>query len=207
MHKSNFVVLDVETGGFSFKKNPITEIAMVAVDYETLEILDKQQFYIKPYDDLFIDPKALKVTGLKISDIKDGVDKKKAVKMILDFCKKNSKVRTIQNRPIMVGHNVKFDWGFVESLFDRCGKNIKESFVDRDCTMTLAKKANFKRLKLGEICEDLGIELTGAHRAMNDTLATVEVYKYFVQKLRGKSEVKMVNKSTEKERPRARFRF
>lgn len=42
------IVYDLETGGFSSEINGITEIAMVAIDLETLEIVDKFSTLIKP---------------------------------------------------------------------------------------------------------------------------------------------------------------
>lgn len=46
------IVYDLETGGFSPTFNSITEIAMVAVDLETLTIVDEMSTLIKPRIDL-----------------------------------------------------------------------------------------------------------------------------------------------------------
>lgn len=46
------IVYDLETGGLSCKKNNITEIAMVAVDLDNLEIIDEMSVMIKPTIDL-----------------------------------------------------------------------------------------------------------------------------------------------------------
>ena len=46
--ENNFVVLDLETGGFSASKNPITEIAVIVLDINLNEIL-RYENYIKPY--------------------------------------------------------------------------------------------------------------------------------------------------------------
>jgi DNA polymerase III epsilon subunit-like protein len=46
------LVYDLETGGLSLKYNSITEIAMVAVDLTTLEIIDQMQVVFEPYIDL-----------------------------------------------------------------------------------------------------------------------------------------------------------
>ncbi|UXQ88851.1 hypothetical protein [Tenacibaculum phage Larrie] len=66
------VVFDFETGGFDAKVNSVTEIAMVAVDLETLEIVDEMALLLKPRLDLryFKDmeaKKALKYIFKKIS--------------------------------------------------------------------------------------------------------------------------------------------
>jgi len=46
------VVYDLETGGLKKEVNSVTEVAMVSVDLETLEIHEKESFLIKPYVDL-----------------------------------------------------------------------------------------------------------------------------------------------------------
>lgn len=46
------VVYDLETGGFSCKHNSITEIAMVAIDLETLDIIEETSIMFRPQLDL-----------------------------------------------------------------------------------------------------------------------------------------------------------
>ena len=46
------IVYDLETGGLDFKINPITEIAMVVIDLDTLKIEDTFTAMIKPHLDL-----------------------------------------------------------------------------------------------------------------------------------------------------------
>lgn len=45
-------VFDLETGGFDYKINSITEIAGVIVDTETLQIIEEMSVLIRPYMDL-----------------------------------------------------------------------------------------------------------------------------------------------------------
>lgn len=46
------IVYDLETGGLDFETNPITEMAMVAVNLETLEIIDELSIVFLPRMDL-----------------------------------------------------------------------------------------------------------------------------------------------------------
>ena len=46
------VVYDIETGGLSSKYNSLTEIAMVAVDLESLEIIEEMSVVFEPHIDL-----------------------------------------------------------------------------------------------------------------------------------------------------------
>lgn len=209
MKKANYIVFDTETGGFSEKENPITQIALVALDGETLKEIDRFETYIKPYDDLKITKGALDVTGLKMVDINNGVDKKEAVKLISAFAKKNSPNGRPENRPILVGHNVQFDMKMLTSLFERCNKNWLDVFSPTQiCTMVLSKmfNPNIVSLALGNCCKDLGIKLSGAHRAMNDTLVTVQLAKVYINKLRANGDAVAV-KETEIKKSRTTFQF
>lgn len=46
------IVFDLETGGFNYKFNPITEFAGVVLENDTLEIIEEKSVLIKPYLDL-----------------------------------------------------------------------------------------------------------------------------------------------------------
>lgn len=189
MKKANYIVLDTETGGVNHEENPITQIALIAVDGVTFEELARDEFYIKPYDDLVILKKALQVTGLKMSDINDGLEKKKAVERITKFAKSNSPNSRAENRPIIVAHNAIFDVNMLNSLFERCNKSLWNVFSDNtQCTMLLSKMfdPSTSSLKLGVCCEKLGIELNDAHRAMNDTVATKDLFISYLRKLSNK---------------------
>lgn len=45
------LVFDFETGGFSYRFNSITELAVVSINLETLEIIEEKSVLIKPYID------------------------------------------------------------------------------------------------------------------------------------------------------------
>ena len=66
------IVYDLETGGLKKEYCSVTEIAAVAVDLETLEIIDETEMIIKPYLDLRVVPenalKAAKVLYKEVSE-------------------------------------------------------------------------------------------------------------------------------------------
>jgi DNA polymerase-3 subunit alpha (Gram-positive type) len=208
MQKANYIGFDCETGGFSSEKNPITQIAMVAIDGDSLEEIERMEFYIKPYDNLYISQDALDVTGLKMHDINKGFDKKQAVKLIKEFASKISKNNQAQNRPILFAHNAKFDRGFLESLFQRCNDDLYKYFNETlICTQQWSKAytgADVK-LTLGECCKRVGIELVDAHKAMNDTVAMVKLFIHYIKILRGGGVTE--NKSKEIIKKRTKFQF
>lgn len=208
MKKANYIIFDFETGGFSELENPITQIALLTIDGNTLKELDRFETYIKPYDDLVITKKALEITGLKMSDIKNGIDKKEAVDVLSKYFKKSMVNARPENKPILIGHNVQFDNGFLFYLFESCKKDLFSFVSDTSiCTMAQAKQAfpDIDSLKLANCCKWAGIELNDAHKAMNDVLATTKLFRFFVNKMRATGNSS--DKSANNEKSRLTFQF
>ena len=70
----DYICFDIETGGLSADKNPITEFAMIVYDCQTLQEKFRFETFIKPYDNLVYEPEALKHTGITLEMLKDGID-------------------------------------------------------------------------------------------------------------------------------------
>ena len=208
MKKANYIVFDCETGGFDSLKNPITQIALLTIDSTTLKEVDRYETYIKPYDDLVIGKEALAITGLKMTDINKGLDKKEAVDILSKFFKKSMVNTRPENKPILVGHNVQFDMGFLFYLFESCKKDVF-SFVSETQldTMALSKmfNPNAASLKLGKCCEEVDIKLNDAHKAMNDVIATTQLFKVYINKLRNSNSSGAVSEQNVKSRIKFQF--
>jgi DNA polymerase III alpha subunit (gram-positive type) len=194
MKNINYVVLDCETGGFTATKNPITQIAAIAVDHSRFAELRQYQTFVKPYNNLVIEDQALNATMVSMRDIQSGIDHRILVKNLIEFFKAINPTGKKQTRPIIVGHNIKFDRGFLEYLFELNGKNlydyVQETMID---TIHLAKMAWDHEMKndeannsykLSSCCSRAGILLNDAHGAMNDTIATKELWLFFARRLR-----------------------
>ena len=76
IYDNYYIVMDCETGGLEYTKNPITEIAAVILDYKMNKI-EEFSSYIKPYDNLQYEQKALDYTNITMEMINSGetVDK------------------------------------------------------------------------------------------------------------------------------------
>lgn len=210
MRKANYVVFDCETGGFNDEENPITQIAMLTLDGTTLKEIDRYETFIKPYNDLKIGKKALEITGLSMTDINNGLRSAFAVAAISKFLKKAKGGNHPSLKPVLVGHNVPFDIGFLSYLFKYKKKDL-EDFVSKTHmdTMALTKMFNPKisSLKLGICCEEVGIDLPDAHKAMNDALATADLFRIYVKKLRNSKATVEVESNKQKEKSRVKFQF
>lgn len=207
MKKANYIVFDTETGGLNCENNPILEIALITFDNNFKEVM-RYETYIKPYDDLIVEKGALAANGIKMRDVEaEGITKAEAVKALTDYFKKSMGGNHPSLKPVILGHNIPFDIGFMERLF-RGSKTpfktlIADVFID---TMGDAKRSwpTIESLNLARCCEEAGVKLIGAHRAMPDVIATLELFKFFTTKFR--SETKVVN-SKSSNIPRTAFQF
>jgi len=191
MHKSNYFVFDLETGGLEPTENPITQFACVILDYKTLKEIDRWETFVKPYNDLKITREALESTMLSMSDINSGISIKQFNKTCAEYLKSfNAAPKKPEfGRLVAIGQNVTFDIGFMKYAFelDKLNFNdfVYENFID---TFPLAK-ATFgitgeEKLNLKANCKNADIVLTDAHGAMNDVEATADLFRFFVKRLR-----------------------
>jgi DNA polymerase III alpha subunit (gram-positive type) len=189
MKAVDFVIFDFETGGLKADLNPAVEIALITIDGKTLKEKNRWETFIKPYDNLTIERAALNANGLKMSDINSGLSKQDLINELKDYFLLSNPTNAVMKRPIMVGHNVKFDMSFIEYIFkdDKKGLFNYVSKIQID-TLTESLRAfpNETSHKLSDICALVGISLVDAHKAMNDTIATKDLFIHFTKKLRTK---------------------
>jgi DNA polymerase III alpha subunit (gram-positive type) len=182
----NFIVYDIETGGLKSTDHAVVEIAMIVLDNDLNEI-EEYDNLIVPYSENYkITEGALVVNGLTLDKINKGKDSKEVVKDIESIFKKYKKGR---NKPILSGHNiVKSDNLFMEEFFKFHKSNfygqVSDFFID---TMWWGrmKWQESTDYKLSTCCDNAGIELVDAHRAMRDTRANKDLVKELIMSLRG----------------------
>lgn len=164
---SNYVVVDLETTGFSAQTDDIVEIA--AVRFENFEPVDRWSSLVKPFKKI---PKA----AIAVHGITD-----KAVENAPQFHEvKDTFLQFVGDSPI-VGHNFTFDHRFL------CNKNIDLSANNRRVfdTLPLGRKLlrkdfDVENHKLGTLCEYFSIPIVNAHRAEGDCEATGHLFKELI---------------------------
>lgn len=215
MKNSNYIVLDTETGGLSATDNPITEIALISLKAGSLKEMNRFETFVKPYNDLIITDEALKKSRVSMKQIEQGMEYKKLYKFLIEFFNQTTTVKSRGNRdrPICVGHNVAFDMDFLEVLFylnnDDLYKYVHKQTI---CTFSEGKQMwenSFKSndengLKLADCCKRAGIKLVDAHGAMNDTVATSKLFKFFYS-IKSSDTNKTTVVQTEKEQKTRNF--
>jgi DNA polymerase III epsilon subunit-like protein len=209
---NSYLVHDFETGGLPVDTSPIMSFAAVLVDGVTLDNVVKYDNLVKPYDEkLTYSPQAMAVNGLTVERCREeGVTLRQLVEDICALAEEANAGKGKGAKCILVGHNAgTFDGHFMTNIFDRCGvdmskyfhgsKDSKGVFHPRIIDTIELNKAMIGHItdtdtnfKLQSCCIRAGIDLTNAHTALDDTIATADLLKYCLVRLRsGSSEVTM----------------
>lgn len=160
-----FVVVDIETTGLSPNKGGrIIEIGAIKLNGESK--LDSFSTFINP--EMPIPKSSTEIHGITDEMVKDAPTFHQVLKDFKKFI----------GDDIIVAHNAKFDWDrFLLHYFRLLGIYPKNKVVD---TMVLAKvvlpASPNDSMKLEEVCERCNVELEGAHRALNDAMATADIF-------------------------------
>lgn len=163
----NFVALDVETA--TFYRNSICEIGLAIV--ENGEIKDVKSWLIKPpgnkYDDFNI-----YIHGITPDDTKDSPLFSEGWREVVPY---------IEGK-VVVAHNTAFDMYALRDAFTAFDVPFP-SFV-HFCSCQLARKTleGYYSYALDNVCQELGINLDGHHRAGIDAEACANVFLACIQK-------------------------
>ncbi len=156
-----YAIIDIETTGLSPAKEKITEIAIVLHDGTKIT----QEFSTLINPERKIPYRITQMTGISNQMVKNEPKFYEVAKQIVELT---------ENR-ILVGHNVRFDYGFIRAEFKSLGYDFQRSTLD---TIKLSRKLipGKRSYSLGKLCASLGIENRARHRAMGDALATTELF-------------------------------
>ena len=163
-----FCVFDIETTGFNTDLNKIIEIGAVkVVDGKVTETFST---FIDPCEPL--PERIIKLTHIEDKDV---IGQPHIEDVLPDFYK-------FTNCAILVGQNVQFDHGFVSAYGSKLGIYFDNTLMD---TLSLAKTyyPGLKNYKLGTLTKFFNVENKGAHRAIYDAWATLEVFTKLAEKL------------------------
>ncbi len=222
----SYIVMDFETGGLKSQENAIVELAALGVDGNTLEPEHPLECIIEPSyhgGSLSYEPGAFQAHGITEDQMrKEGIPLKEMMSRFVDLCVKMNKFGSNQKWKVMlVGKNLGFDLAFLEQAEkytkvdlskyihghkDHNGKFIPHMIdVEHWALLMFGNDESMGTHKLIDIANKLGVQLVGAHRAMNDVFATYEILVKMVLLLRGMGEG--VEKGVGGSKPRARNKF
>lgn len=168
---TTYCVLDLETTGFSFRTEKITEVGIMKV--KNGEVIDEFSCFVNPEKP--IPQRVVEVTNITDDMVKDAETIDKVMPKILEFI----------GDSVLVAHNADFDIGFLKYNANELGLSLDNTYLD---TLRLAKDLfpDYKKYKLGKIAENLGIKVEVAHRALDDVDTTVKVLNVMLNMLKEK---------------------
>ena len=170
------IVMDLETTGLvmpdavDIKQQPyIIEFGAVKLDKD-LNVKEEVGFLVNPNQEL--SPKITKITGIKNEDLKDQPPFIAYYDKLVEF---------FIGEKVLAAHNLPFDAGVLKYNLIRIDKLIKFPWPPKHlCTIEVGEKVWGIKRKLTDIyLEVTGKEHKGAHRAVDDVKATVEVLKWY----------------------------
>ena len=162
-----FAVIDIETcgGRFDYRTGRIIEVSILI--HDGLSVVDKFTTLLNP--ECYISPFYRNISGITNEMVADAPR----------FCDVAKKIVEMTEGKIFVGHNVKFDYGFIQDEFDHLGYKYKR---DTLCTVRLSRKLIPHKISysLGKLCASLDIPIEGRHRAEGDATATAKLLDYLI---------------------------
>lgn len=176
MAKRTYAIVDIETTGGFFKRDRITEIAIVLHDGQ--KIIKQFSSLVNP--ERSIPPEITRITGITNEMVQDAPKFYEIAKEIVQLLEGT----------IFVAHNVRFDYTFIKNEF----KSLGYTFTKRQlCTVKLSRKAfpGLRSYSLGNLIRHFGIQVEARHRALDDTLATTHLFEAIVNTFDEKDELKL----------------
>ena len=154
-------MFDIETTGFSPKKDRIIEIGAVKIDNGI--ITDRYNSLVNPKTPIPFHIE--KLTGISDNMVIEAPTIDKVLPEFLEFC----------NDSVLVAHNASFDISFIAENAEKQGIELDYTVVD---TVGLARLliADLSRYTLNNLAKHFKISLENHHRAVDDASATAEIF-------------------------------
>ena len=158
---SEYAIVDIETTGLSPSAEKITEIAIYIHDGH--KIVDEFVSLINP--EKKIPYRITQMTGISNRMVEDAPKFYELAKKLIELTEDK----------IIVGHNVRFDYGFIRSEYKSLGYDYQRQTLD---TIRLSRKffPGQPSYGLGNLCKALNITNHARHRAQGDALATTRLF-------------------------------
>lgn len=160
--RHTFVALDLETTGLNPSTDRILEIGAVKVIEG--QVTDTYETLINP--GMKFGSRIEELTGITNEMAAGGADTCTAVTKLVDFC----------GELPLLGHNILFDYSFVKRNAVNFNLTFEKEGID---TLKIARALlpDLESRSLECLCRYYGIAQGRAHRAANDALAALELYR------------------------------
>ncbi|SFV74487.1 DNA polymerase III epsilon subunit [hydrothermal vent metagenome] len=159
--EAEFCIVDIETNGSKIERHQIIEIAAIKV--KNGKIIDRFESLVQCER---INPIIVDLTGITIEDTKDAPPLQEVLYQFHQFL----------GDAIFVAHDVKFDYTFISSSFEKVGL---PPMLNRSlCSLALAERTIVSyRYSLSYLSKTLHLNPNATHhRAMSDVMTTYELF-------------------------------
>ena len=177
--KRKYAIVDVETTGGMPRRDKITEIAILI--HDGTKVIDQFDTLINP--ERSIPTEITRITGITNDMVQDAPKFYEVAKDIIE----------IMDKTIFVAHNVRFDYSFIKEEFQQLGFTFTKRQL---CTVKLSRRAfpGLDSYSLGNLIRHFGISVNNRHRALDDTVATAEIFTTILEDKIDAEEIKeMIN--------------
>lgn len=179
--ETEFVVLDLETTGLNAKRNAITEVT--AIRYKNGEEVDKYSTLVKPTEP--ITEESEQITGISNEMVRNAPALVIVLSELSEF---------VGVAPIIVGHNVSFDIGFLREKCVQMGLGVYQerySLTRAFCTKQLAQRAmpglpSYEGIVVATAC---GVHNPNPHRAESDVRMSAGILFNLIDRLKKSNPV------------------
>jgi DNA polymerase III subunit epsilon len=164
---NGYAVVDVETSGFQPPSAEIVEVAIVHVDV-TGQVTGSWDSLLRPEGGVG----ATRVHGIT----------REMVEPAPRFEDVGLELHGLLADRVVVAHNLAFDAKFLVTQFARIGVHSPE-IAGGACTLRTSQAVlPGPSYKLLDCCQAVGVELTDAHSALGDALATARLLGFFLRR-------------------------
>ena len=178
MKKSKILFIDTETGGLDPNSHSLLSLGMVVWD----------NYFITSSKEIFINDGILNATeeALNINKIDldfhklVAISPKEAIEQIKTFIQENF---NSDEKVTLAGHNINFDVNFLKKCFHNENYEFNKYFSYRTIDTSailhylyLGGVINHKAISLDQACNLFGINIPNRHTALDDTVATANLF-------------------------------
>ncbi|MFP4417048.1 MAG: helicase C-terminal domain-containing protein [Chitinispirillaceae bacterium] len=165
----DFVAIDLETTGLDYRADRIIEIGMVK--FKEGKLLDEYSTFVNPQ--IPIPQMISELTGIEDGHVKEAPFIEDVIDDVIGFI----------GEEIMCGHQVEFDYNFINECLRRLGrKPLKNQQLD-SAAMSRILLPGLIGYSLGQVSQSLNVTLDNAHRALDDARASGHVVIHLVPKI------------------------
>ncbi|MCB1107620.1 MAG: DUF3820 family protein [Chlamydiia bacterium] len=176
VNKDTFICFDCEATGLDPQKDRVIEIAAAKFTFD--EILDSQEDLINP--GIPIPQHTIEIHHITDEMVQGKPTINEMIKKYLSFIGDH----------IVIGHGIPFDLMLLDSEAKRC--NLASNLMNQKYLDTLRMARLYGESptnSLESLRKHFNILAHGAHRAMNDVVVNIEVFKYLSQKFKTTEEI------------------